>query len=55
MKSAYELQRERNMEENSKIMDELGLQPIVDGKRKRKDDPPPEPEQEREPLSHTLN
>ena len=43
------------MEENRKKMDELGLQLIKDGKRKRKDDPPPEPEQEREPPSHTLN
>ena len=43
------------MEENRKKMDELGLQLIEDGKRKRKDDPPPEPDQEREPLSHTLN
>ena len=43
------------MEENRKKMDELGLQLIEDGKRKRKDDPPPEPEQEREPPSHTLN
>ena len=59
VKSAYELQREKNVEENRQKMHELGiLQPlssnVLDGKRKRKDEPEPEPEQEREPPSHRV-